>query len=204
MIRCAHCSAPLPAYAGTCAYCGGVNDIDRETLARTSASGRTERYPCPVCAEPMAPVEIGLANGALPIDRCGKCLGLFFPFYGLEPLLADTARFGELVDVARLGELARQAPIEAAVAYRKCPRCGKLMNRVNFGARSGVITDQCRGHGIWLDAGELKRLVEWKNSGGSVLEAERRRQLEREAERKRLGDEKKIARWRAQAGGGEG
>lgn len=201
MIRCASCSAPLPAYAGTCAYCGVANDIDRETLARTVPSGRAGRYSCPVCAEPMEPFEIALASGPVPIDRCGKCLGLFFPFYGLEPVLSDSARFGELVDVARLGELARQAPPEAAVAYRKCPQCGKLMNRVNFGARSGVITDQCRGHGIWLDAGELKRLVEWKNSGGSQLEAERRRQLEREAERKRLGDARKIARWRAQAGG---
>ena len=203
MLRCTHCSAPLPAYSGVCAYCGGANDIDRETLARTSASERVERFPCPVCVEPMDAVEITLASGTLPIDRCGKCFGLFFPFYGLEPVLADAARFGELVDVGRLGEMARQAPGEASVAYRKCPRCGKLMNRVNFGARSGVITDQCHGHGVWLDAGELKRLVEWKNSGGSLLEAERKRQLEREAERKRARDQERIARWRAQAGGGE-
>lgn len=202
MIRCAHCSAPLPGYAGVCAYCGGANEVDRGALARERASARSERYPCPVCAESMVPVEIGTDAEPLVVDRCGKCFGLFFPFYGLEPVLAAAGTAGA-VDMKRLAELGRHPPAETAVAYRKCPVCAKLMNRINFGSRSGVITDQCHGHGIWLDAGELKRLVEWKGSGGAILEEERKKRLEQEAERKRRKDAARAARWRAEAGGAE-
>ncbi len=37
-------------------------------------------------------------------------------------------------------------------AYRPCPVCTRLMNRVNFGRRSGVLIDRCRAHGSWFDA----------------------------------------------------
>src|SRR3712207_7758487 len=30
-----------------------------------------------------------------------------------------------------------------AVRYRPCPRCARIMNRVNFARRSGVILDIC-------------------------------------------------------------
>ena len=36
----------------------------------------------------------------------------------------------------------------------------KYMNRVNYGSRSGVITDQCGKHGTWLESGELRSLLE--------------------------------------------
>ncbi len=51
----------------------------------------------------------------------------------------------------------------------KCPVCSDFMQRKNFGARSGVIADRCNKHGIWLDGGELKRLMEWKKAGGQLL-----------------------------------
>jgi Zn-finger nucleic acid-binding protein len=200
MIRCEHCSAPLPGMSSTCAYCGGSNDVDRGALARARASDRAERYPCPACAATMEPLQSGSGDAGFVLDRCPRCFGLFFPFYALEPALARAAEYGDLVDAQRLGELGRNAPVEAAVAYRKCPVCLKYMNRVNYGSRSGVITDQCHGHGIWLDAGEFKRLVEWKNAGGPILERERRAQLEREAERKRRRDAERLARWKRDAG----
>lgn len=29
--------------------------------------------------------------------------------------------------------------------------------------------DRCRHHGVWLDGGELRRLLEWKKAGGQLL-----------------------------------
>lgn len=203
MIRCAHCSAPLPAYSGVCAYCGGRSEADRAVLAGAAAADRDARYPCPVCAQPMRTVALSVGEKKLVIDKCGLCFGLFFPAYGLETVLADSARLGALVDVRRLAEMERNAPAETGVAYRKCPACAKIMNRVNFGSRSGVVTDRCRDHGTWLDAGELRRLLDWQESGGAVLEAARRRDLEREAERRRRRDAERVARWRAQGGSAE-
>jgi Zn-finger nucleic acid-binding protein len=33
-----------------------------------------------------------------------------------------------------------------------------------------VVVDQCRNHGVWLEGGELHRLMEWKKAGGQVLD----------------------------------
>ena len=39
-----------------------------------------------------------------------------------------------------------------------CPRCGRLMDRRDVGGAYGAIIDVCRGHGAWLDPGELEKL----------------------------------------------
>ena len=48
------------------------------------------------------------------------------------------------------------------------------MNRKLHGKRSGVIVDSCRDHGLWLDAGELRQLMEWTRAGGEKLNQEHR------------------------------
>lgn len=71
----------------------------------------------------------------------------------------------------------------------KCPICSKMMNRVNFGAKSGVVVDVCKDHGVWLDGGELRHLAEWMKAGGKLLDQERqeeRKRQEAEAERELL------------------
>jgi Zn-finger nucleic acid-binding protein len=48
------------------------------------------------------------------------------------------------------------------------------MNRKLHGKRSGVIVDCCRDHGLWLDAGELRQLMEWSRAGGEKLDKKNR------------------------------
>ena len=50
------------------------------------------------------------------------------------------------------------------------------MNRLNFGRLSGTIVDVCRGHGTFLDAGELHGIVRFIQGGG--LDRARQRQIE--------------------------
>lgn len=72
------------------------------------------------------------------------------------------------------------------VKYRPCVACGKLMNRLNFGRLSGTIVDVCKGHGTFLDAGELHQIVTFIRHGG--LDRARQRQIDEmkeEAERLR-------------------
>ena len=60
-----------------------------------------------------------------------------------------------------------RAPVPAGpIGYRPCVRCGKMMNRVNFGRLSGTVVDSCRGHGTFLDTGALNRIVEFVQAGG--------------------------------------
>lgn len=180
MIRCQNCSAPLSAFKGTCEYCGSYNNVDRDLLMNAPLSSRPSTLLCPVCGGEMRNIKLGM-EGDTPLcaDQCATCFGLFFPFFKLEIVLNDLARFGFLKDMPRLTDLTRNSPVETKITYRKCPVCAKIMNRTNFGKRSGVITDQCHGHGIWLDAGELQRLVEWKNSGGKLVDEEYRKEAAR-------------------------
>ena len=46
-----------------------------------------------------------------------------------------------------------------------------MMNRVNFGRLSGTIVDVCKGHGTFLDPGELHRIVEFIRSAASSAPA---------------------------------
>lgn len=39
---------------------------------------------------------------------------------------------------------------ERTSTFIPCVRCGKKMNRKNFGRISGVIIDECGKHGVWL------------------------------------------------------
>jgi len=50
------------------------------------------------------------------------------------------------------------------------------MNRVNFGRVSGTVIDLCRGHGAFLDSGELHAIATFIMEGG----LDRARQREKE------------------------
>ena len=101
-------------------------------------------------------------------------------------------RVAPLERAQRLAALDPRAPVK----YRPCVRCGKMMNRMNFGQVSGTVVDVCRGHGTFLDTGELHAIVTFIRGGG--LERARQRRLEelkeeeRRLERKRHGP---IERW---------
>ena len=62
------------------------------------------------------------------------------------------------------------------VKYRPCPVCHQFMNRVNYAKRSGVVLDVCKGHGLWFDQDELRRVLAFIAGGG--LDRARERELE--------------------------
>ena len=106
-------------------------------------------------------------------------MGLFFDPGELEALLEKSVSHVYDVDHSRIEELHRlKRHQDYPVTYIKCPVCRKLMNRINFGSRSGVIIDKCRNHGVWLDGGELRHLLEWTKAGGQIHHE--RKQLEME------------------------
>ena len=57
--------------------------------------------------------------------------------------------------------------------YRPCPECGTLMHRFNYARRSGIIVDNCAGHGLWFDSRELDELLLWVRRGGEAVMARR-------------------------------
>ena len=73
---------------------------------------------------------------------------------------------------------------DQARLYRPCPVCGKLMHRLNFGRKSGIILDSCRPHGLWFDANELDAAVRWIRTGGESEAKHLRKEMEADLERR--------------------
>jgi Zn-finger nucleic acid-binding protein len=134
--------------------------------------------------------------GTLDLLECEACDGTWLEAAAFETLCADRANRAAVLHLAS----DHSRPPIGRVEYRPCPRCGKLMNRLNFGRLSGTIIDVCRGHGTFLDRGELHQVVRFIEDGG--LERARRADLEdlREAERRLHDTERAQARLAPPAG----
>lgn len=174
MPGCASCSAPLPTNTSLCSYCGTRNDLDVMATRRFTGSREGSRRCCPDCRLPMETIR--LSDGRdFAVERCPTCFGLFFDPGEVQSFIEESVTPAFVVNYQEIVNINRErANLERTVRYIECPECRKLMNRISFGPTSGVVLDQCKDHGVWLDNGELIHLMEWKRAGGQLL-AERRR-----------------------------
>lgn len=185
MYNCSSCGAPLPANKIVCLYCGTRNMVDVAKNTFSHASKTETVRCCPGCNTEMETIDLSQGEKGKEgffIEKCPACQGLFFDNEELQFLLEKKTAKVSTVNNERLNEIS-DIRISGKITYRPCPVCQKLMNRVNFGARSGTIVDQCRDHGVYLDGGELRQLLEWRKAGGHLVE---QRSVEsQEKERKR-------------------
>lgn len=179
MAKCAFCSAPLVANNQYCRYCGNRNDIDLKGHIEFNTDNEFNQYPCPHCLTKLTYLELKVDRG-YRIARCQSCLGIFLERRILERLLEEAVSPVQTINIQQLQAInLDRFPNQRPVKYIRCPICQSFMQRTNFAYRSGVIVDICRNHGIWLDAGELIQLMEWKRAGGQILaDQEHERQLQ--------------------------
>jgi Zn-finger nucleic acid-binding protein len=197
--HCCNCSAPLPLNSITCEYCGSRNDIDLKAVNYYTTNQTDSERTCPRCNVALKTIDLKL-DGTFLIERCDACLGLFFDPGELEALLEATVSNVFSVNTSQLDSVnAGLRSSDYGISYINCPTCSKLMNRVNFGTKSGVIVDRCKDHGVWLDGGELRHLFEWMKAGGRLLQQQRDEQLKR-AEARAQQREQRISQ--PQAGSG--
>jgi Zn-finger nucleic acid-binding protein len=115
---------------------------------------------CPDCRQPL----VSRLAGVVGFSECARCGGLFFTRGSFDAVVKDAAtreRARAFDEVPRGG-----AAAEPGFHYRPCPVCRKLMNRSNYGGGSGVIVDVCGPHGVFLDRGELTKIVDFLEKGG--------------------------------------
>jgi len=159
-VSCPACFGPMFEGSIYCPQCGA-------RLARTQAAGsRTAR--CAGCKGVMKEARIG----EVALMECAGCRGMWIDARTFEHICADRATQAAVLHQWS----APPAQAAAEVHYRPCVACGKMMNRMNFGRLSGAIVDVCKGHGTFLDAGELHLIVTFIQQGG--LDRARQRQIE--------------------------
>jgi Zn-finger nucleic acid-binding protein len=108
---------------------------------------------CPVCKRDMVVVEYR----NIELDYCNNCKGVWFDSGELE-LLLKSQGLGE-PNTFFAGIL---SPQEAAASEkkRKCPICGRNMNKTAIGGQPEILIDVCRDkHGLWFDGGEVAQLI---------------------------------------------
>ncbi len=113
-----------------------------------------------------------IAVGDTSMLECPRCRGTWVDAPTFEHICASHE--------AQSAVIHHNAPAlsqtTAEFRYRRCVACGTMMNRLNFGRLSGTVVDVCRGHGTFLDAGELHAIVRFIQGGG--LDRARQRQME--------------------------
>jgi Zn-finger nucleic acid-binding protein/RNA polymerase subunit RPABC4/transcription elongation factor Spt4 len=207
-LHCPNCGAPVDPDARRCPYCkarlatiscpscfalmfDGTAFCPKCGTRRARSEQDDVQARCSGCSKAMQRLQIGTTI----LLECTSCDGLWVDADTFEALCADKE-----AQAAVLHQYNARTPVKGdRVKYRPCARCGKMMNRVNFGRLSGIVVDVCKGHGTYLDPGELHAIVAFIQSGG--LDRARARQLEelKEQERRMREAEHKLARERGKA-----
>ncbi|MCH9813734.1 MAG: zf-TFIIB domain-containing protein [Epsilonproteobacteria bacterium] len=161
MYKCKNCAAPLEGIV--CTYCGVRNEVDLKH--RYEVHKETERV-CPNCEVFLETLIIDKEK-ELYIEQCKHCHGIFLDYGELEALMEREIIKSDKYNYEKL-RLILDNPIarEKEVKYKKCPECRKVMSRLNYKQKSGVILDRCIEHGYWLDSGELRQMMEWAKLAG--------------------------------------
>jgi Zn-finger nucleic acid-binding protein len=172
-VACPSCFGLTFDGAAFCEHCGAAHS------PLTPAVDQPLR--CPACKGRMQWVRAGGAD----LLECGACDGTWVEAATFERICADREAQAAVLHTSR--ETAAAPASRPAVQYRRCLRCARMMNRVNFGKLSGAVVDVCKGHGTFLDRGELHQVVRFIQGGGldRARSAERERLLE---EQRRLRD----------------
>lgn len=206
VVRCSACGGPRREGALACTFCAAdftLHEQDLHTvcpgcLSRISDRARychacglaiVSQGPvgslsdklCPVCGPGHELYARSLEEGVVTVLECDRCAGVWVGqrIFGL--LETRAKQNVELWGEPPSPNPGRTGSQPGSSFYRACVECGKLMNRRNYGHRSGIIVDVCREHGLWFDLGELDDILAWVRRGGLAAAAERTREAARES-----------------------
>jgi len=194
--RCGSCGALVQPDAQRCTYCdsaivrdpGKLSLICPECFARNPDQSRFcvacgvafapqplpnegRELPCPACDRRMPPSQVA----GIAVNECPGCHGLWVAGHHFDALVKRAAQLRQKRPPTAEAPRVRRGHIDLAVRYRRCPECDQFMLRTNYKRSSGVILDECRLHGTWLDADELEQVAGFILAGGQtspVMEAE--------------------------------
>ena len=159
-INCKFCSSPLPINSLICTYCKQRNPIS--PLYEQANHLDKKNIKCVEChSDTMEFIDLGDYVESLSAEQCSTCKGIFISFELLEKA------------ITHYGLRRKKIPTKIDEPEEKkrnkdnlydCPICSKKMKRFVYKISSSVLIDKCESHGVWLNHGELKILIAWKQS----------------------------------------
>ena len=107
---------------------------------------------CPICKTAMIVLELN----QIEVDNCPTCGGVWLDPDEMDLLLEGSAGRDEIRANLKFGEPSDEKA-------RRCPLCRRKMEKSRVRRKAsdaGIQIDRCkRGHGTWLDGGELDAIV---------------------------------------------
>lgn len=109
---------------------------------------------CPKCNGEMQEHSTTTLQGAVTIDKCKACGGIWFDKGEAEILKGDW-----MSDFLDSGDpmIGKEHNLNTEVS---CPRCNKIMETVNDPEQKHIHYEVCENHGMFMDAGEF---ADYKN-----------------------------------------
>src|SRR5688572_32846233 len=138
----------------------------------------------------------------LSVAECSGCAGLWVTTEVLEQL-CRRAHLPDSIAASSLEDYRRSEPDTRAV-YLRCPDCTTLMMRRTIATGTGVIVDTCKRHGLWLDHGELEKILAFVRQRGvdelavlkpRTLTVEEKHELDQERRRRLVGERDTAAEY---------
>lgn len=187
--KCEFCGSRLKTVG--CSKCLGLMFLGSKFCGRCGAPAYAaellddaEAGDCPRCKIKLHHLKIDEVH----IRECERCGGFWSSVNTFESLCATREHQASVLGFA--GSYAHADTDPPTVSYVPCPDCKQLMNRSNFARSSGVIIDRCKQHGIWFDAGELPKIIDFIDNGG-MDRAREKEKIAIQDERSRLRDEER-------------
>lgn len=176
-VGCAKCLGMMFLGSKFCGHCGAA--AFAAELLEDAKAGE-----CPRCKVKLQSLKID----SVQIRECERCGGFWSAADAFENLCADREKQASVLGFA--GSYRHKDPDPPTISYVPCPDCGQLMNRSNFARVSGIIVDMCKQHGVWFDAGELPKIIDFIDKGG-LDRAREKEKISMADERSRLRDEQR-------------
>jgi Zn-finger nucleic acid-binding protein len=176
-VGCPSCLGLMFLGSKFCGHCGAeaanVRAFDLENPGK-----------CPRCSVELNGAEIG----GISMRECERCGGFWSDARTFERICSDKDKQSAVLTF--IGNKPSVSEPLSKISYVPCPDCGQLMNRSNFARSSGVIIDLCKQHGVWFDAEELPKILDFINGGG-LARAREKEKIAIMDERTRLIDEQR-------------
>ena len=164
MFPCKFCASPLPSNSLVCSHCKQRNPISPliQEKQETMTLDNPNTIECVEChTQTMKFVDIGDYQESISTLKCSECQGIFISFELLEK---GIMHYGlKRKKIPNKIDAPEEKKINRDNLY-SCPICSQTMKRFLYKISSNVIIDKCDKHGVWLNHGEFKDLIEWKKA----------------------------------------